>query len=71
MLLLSYKQEELKLLPEKFISIQEIISYLTRLNDNVMVYVKEINTGDIDGIKIYEMSNGSLYKNENGNWIVL
>ena len=71
MWLLPDKSEDLNTLPEKLISIHELISYLTRLNDNVMVYVKKIYEAAEDGIKIYEMSNGLSYKNANGNWSML
>ena len=69
MWLLPYK--EMNLLPEKLISINELIAYLTKLNDNVMVYVKKIYISNEDGIKIYEMSNGLTYKNADGSWVIL
>jgi hypothetical protein len=71
MRLLPYKKSGWAELPEKLISIHELLIYLTKLNDSVMVYVKKIYTSEDDGIKIYEMSNGFSYKAEDGNWIVL
>jgi hypothetical protein len=70
MLLLTYKQEELKWLPEKLASIHELIAYLTMLNDNIMVYVKEIYIGIEDNVKDYLMSNGLTYtEHSNGRWV--
>ncbi|HEY2727411.1 MAG TPA: hypothetical protein VGI61_09585 [Parafilimonas sp.] len=66
-----YKKEELNFLPEKLISIHELIIYLTKLNNSVMVYVKRIYINEEDNDKIYEMSNGISYKNSDGNWIIL
>jgi hypothetical protein len=71
MRLLPYKKEELNFLPEKLISIHELIIYLTKLNNSVMVYVKRIYINEEDNDKIYEMSNGISYKNSDGNWIIL
>ena len=68
MQLLPYRKE-LNFLPETLISIHELIIYLTKLNDSVMVYVKKIYTSEDDANKIYEMSNGISYKNSDGNWI--
>jgi hypothetical protein len=73
MRLLPYKKSGWNQLPEKLISIHELLIYLTKLNDSVMVYVKKIYISEGDGIKIYEMSNGLSYKNEDedGSWIVI
>jgi hypothetical protein len=71
MRLLPYKISQWTQLPEKLISIHELLIYLTKLNDSVMVYVKRIYMCEDDGLKIYEMSNGFSYKGEDGNWIVL
>lgn len=70
MRLLPYKKLGWTQLPEKLISIHELLIYLTKLNDSVMVYVKRIYTSEDEGIKIYEMSNGFSYKTEDGNWII-
>jgi len=69
MLLLSLEKEE-KYFPEDVVCIEEVINYLTKLNDNIMVYVKKIYTDSKCGAKIFEMSNGlSCRKNEEGKWI--
>jgi hypothetical protein len=61
-----------KWLHEVLPTIHELIFYLTRLNDSIMVYVKKIYKDPADGNNIYEMSNGSSYKNEReGRWRVL
>ncbi|MEO8711194.1 MAG: hypothetical protein ABI405_03670 [Parafilimonas sp.] len=71
MLLLTYKKEELNWLPEKLGSIHELITYLTRLNDNIMVYVKEIYIGIEDNVKAYLMSDGLTYtEHSNGRWFL-
>jgi hypothetical protein len=71
MLLLSSKEES-KWLPEKLPGVEELIFHLTRLNDNVMVYVKRIYKDDGNGDKIYVMSNGLSYKKGlDGRWSVV
>jgi len=71
MLLLSSKEES-KWLPEKLPGVEELIFHLTRLNDNVMVYVKRIYKDDRNGEKIYVMSNGLSYKKGlDGRWSVV
>ena len=71
MLLLSFK-EECKSLPAKLLNVEELIFYLTKLNDNIMVYVKKIYNDAINGDKIYEMSNGTSYqKDADGNWLIV
>lgn len=71
MLLLSYK-EEINYFPDNVLSIQEVIFHLTKLNDNIMVYVKKIYTDSKCGAKIYEMSNGlSCTKNADGKWFIM
>ena len=53
----------------KMASIHELIAYLTMLNDNIMVYVKEIYIGIEDNVKDYLMSNGLTYtEHSNGRW---
>ena len=57
---------------EKLPGVEELIFHLTKLNDNVMVYVKKIYTDDKNGDKVYEMSNGSSYKKSvDGRWSVV
>ncbi len=71
MQLLSF-ETKINFLPENILSIQEVIVHLTKLNDNVMVYVKKIYTDTKAGSKIYEMSNGlSCTKNEDGKWFII
>jgi hypothetical protein len=71
MLMLSFKEER-TWLPEKLLNIEELIFYLTKLNDNIMVYVKKIYNDVINGDKIYEMSNGISYqKDADGNWFIV
>jgi hypothetical protein len=61
-----------KKIPEKLLCIEELIVYLTKRNDNIMVYVKKIYRNDENGNKIYEMSNGISYtKNVNGEWYIV
>jgi len=73
MRLLSFiKEEEKNCLPVRLSCVEELISYLTKLNNNIMVYVKEIYADDEDGNKIYEMSNGLSYKKHGeGKWFVV
>jgi len=71
MLLLSFEKEK-KHLPENVLSIEEVINYLTKLNDNIMVYVTRIYIDSKCGAKIFEMSNGlSCRKNDDGKWIIV
>jgi hypothetical protein len=51
-MLLPAKQEQRKKIPERLLCIEELIIYLTKLNDNVMVYVKEIYKDAENGTKI-------------------
>ena len=68
----SVKEDKYKWLPEVLPSIHELIFYLTKLNDSIMVYVKKIYKNQEDGQNIYEMSNGSSYTKDNdGNWYML
>ena len=41
-MLLPVKNEEEKKIPEKLLCIEELIIYLTKQNDNIMVYVTKI-----------------------------
>lgn len=71
MLLLSLNKEN-NWLPDKLPGIEELVFYLTKLNDNIMVYVKKITNDALNGDKIYEMSNGLSYQRDsNGNWYIL
>jgi hypothetical protein len=68
----SVKENEKKWLQEVLPSIHELIFYLTKLNDSIMVYVKKIYKDPDEGNNIYEMSNGLSYtKDHDGNWYVL
>jgi hypothetical protein len=68
----SVKENEKKWLQEALPSINELIFYLTKLNDSIMVYVKKIYKDPDDGNNIYEMSNGLSYTEDNdGHWYVL
>jgi len=68
----SVKDNEEKWLREVLPSIHELLFYLTRLNDSIMVYVKKIYKSPKDGKNIYEMSNGSSYTQDNeGKWWIL
>ena len=71
MLVLSSKEES-RWLAEKLPGVEELIFHLTKLNDNIMVYVKKINNDDKNGDKVYEMSNGSSYKKGvDGRWSIV
>ena len=71
-MLLADKKKEEKKLPAKLLCIAELIIYLTKLNDNVMVYVTKIYRDSENGTKIYVMSNGISYtKNANGEWFIV
>lgn len=71
MKLLSIEKER-KRLPENISSIEEVILYLTGLNDNVMVYVKKVYHDVKANCKIYEMSNGqACSKNTDGKWSIV
>ena len=68
----SVKDKEEKWLPDVLPSIHELLFYLTKLNDSIMVYVKKIYKEREDGHNIYEMSNGSCYTtDDDGKWHVL
>ena len=52
-------------------SINALIIFLTRENNNVRVYEKK-NYTDADGKHIHEMSNGLSYtKDEDGRWCIV
>lgn len=71
MQLLSF-EKKINYLPEDILSVQEVIVHLTKLNDNIMVYVRKIYIDAKAGFKIYEMSNGlSCTKNEKGRWFIV
>jgi hypothetical protein len=68
----SVGEREEKWLREVLPSIHELIFYLTKLNDSIMVYVKKIYKDPEHGNNIYEMSNGLSYtKDHQGNWYIL
>ena len=68
----SVKENEEKWLREVLPSIHELLFYLTRLNDSIMVYVKKIYKNPHDGANIYEMSNGISYTQDcEGKWRIL
>jgi hypothetical protein len=69
---LPVKERKRKKIPEKLLCIEELMIYLTKLNDSVMVYVKKIYFDTENGTKIYEMSNGISYtKDNNGEWYIM
>ncbi len=71
-ILLPDMQQKEKKIPAKLLCIEELIIYLTKLNDNIMVYVTKIYRNPENGTKIYEMSNGISYtKNANGEWFII
>ena len=71
-MLLHDKKERRKRIPEKLLRIEELMIYLTKRNDSIMVYVKRIYTDSENGSKIYEMSNGISYtKDANGEWFIV
>ncbi len=58
--------------PSNLITIEELLIHLSKLNNSIMVYVKEIYTNAINGSKIYKMSNGISYtKNKNKEWVII
>ena len=68
----SVKNIEEKRLREVLPTIHELIFYLTKLNDSIMVYVKKIYKDPHDGARIYEMSNGLSYTQDGeGRWWIL
>ena len=68
----SVKDKEEKWLREVLPTIHELLFYLTRLNDSIMVYVKKIYKDPQDGRNVYEMSNGSSYAQDgDGKWYIL
>ena len=72
MFLLTYQQKDFKPLPENLPTIHELIFYLTKRNDNIMVYVKNIYPDLTDNVKVYEMSNGFSYSTkEVGKWYMI
>ncbi len=69
-MLLNYNDAAGKI-PSGLITIEELLIHLSKLNNSIMVYVKEIYTNTISGSKIYKMSNGISYtKNKNKEWVI-
>jgi hypothetical protein len=61
-----------KRIPSDLTTIEELLIHLSKLNNSIMVYVKEIYINTINGSKIYKMSNGNSYtKNKNKEWVVV
>ncbi len=72
MLMLTFPQQEVKWLPATLLNIHELVFYLTKLNDNVMVYVKKIIVDTKINSKVYEMSNGLRYSTKGrGKWFIV
>ncbi|HYK45373.1 MAG TPA: hypothetical protein VEV83_09405 [Parafilimonas sp.] len=68
----SVKDNEEKWLLEVLPTIHELIFYLTRLNDSIMVYVKKIYKDPDEGSNVYEMSNGLSYTHDGqGRWRIV
>ena len=68
----SVKENEEKWLREVLPSIHELLFYLTKLNDSIMVYVKKIYKDADHESNIYEMSNGLSYTQDGeGKWLIL
>ena len=68
----SVKDNEEKWLREVLPTIHELIVYLTRLNDSIMVYVKKIYKDPDDGHNVYEMTNGFSYTHDgHGRWRII
>ena len=68
----SVKDNDEKWLREVLPTIHELIFYLTKLNDSIMVYVKKISKDPDDGSNVYEMSNGTSYTQDcQGRWRIL
>lgn len=59
-------------IPSNLTTIEELLIHLSRLNNSIMVYVKEIYISTINGSKIYKMSNGISYtKNKSKEWVIV
>lgn len=59
-------------IPSNLLTIEDLLLYLCKRNNIIMVYVKEIYTSAVNGHKIYAMSNGLSYtKNEEEKWEIL
>jgi hypothetical protein len=72
MLMLTFPPQEVKWLPATLSNIHELVFYLTRLNDNVMVYVKKVDVDIKNNSKVYEMSNGLRYATRGrGKWFIV
>ncbi len=70
--MLSVEKKYRKTIPENLPRIEQLMIYLTKRNDSIMVYVKKIYTDSENGNKIYEMSNGLSYtRNADGEWFVI
>ena len=68
----SVKDNDEKWLREVLPTIHELIFYLTRLNDSIMVYVKKIYKDPDEGCNVYEMSNGLSYTHDgHGRWRIV
>ena len=69
---LPVNEKQGKKIPEKLLRIEELMIYLTKLNDSIMVYVKKIYLDPETGNKVFEMSNGISYtKDKNGEWYII
>jgi hypothetical protein len=69
--MLTNKDKTATKIPSDLMTIEELLIHLSKLNNSIMVYVKEIYTNAINGTKVYKMSNGISYtKNKYKEWII-
>ena len=67
----NFAYEDNKTLAAVLPTINDLISYLTLHNDNIMVYVQHISKQE-DGTVVYKMSNGKSYSSVGkGRWYVV
>lgn len=65
------KESEEQWLHEVLPTINALIVYLTRENNGIRVYEKQVSTSPKDGRQLHLMSNGLSYaKNDDGKWFI-
>ena len=66
------RENEEQWLHEVSASVNALASYLTRENNNILVYEKRYFINAADNIEMHEMSNGFTYaRDKGGKWFVV
>jgi len=67
----AFVKEEEQWLHEISLSVDALLYYLTKENNNIRVYERNSYIDSLTGNKIHEMSNGLSYTIKNNEWIVV